>query len=205
MTIYAERPARLFRQLLADGLAIAWLVLLVVLGRAAYDLVLQLQAPARGVVQAGEAIRGTFDGAAQTASGVPLVGDDLARALDGGSAAGSSLAQSGMEQLQTIASLALGTGIAIVVVGALPLLVLWLPLRIRYARMASAAVAVRDGDTDLLALRALARAPVRRLLTASDDPASAWRRNDHGVIHRLAAIELGRLGLRPPRRQDSAA
>ncbi len=205
MTIYAERPGRLFRQLLADVLAVAWFALLVVLGRVAYELVLQLQGPARGMVQAGESIRGTFDGAAQTASGVPLVGDDLARALGGGSAAGNSLVQSGTEQIETIASLALGTGIGIVVLGALPALVLWLPLRIRYARMASAAVAVRDGDTDLLALRALARAPVRRLLTAGDDPASAWRRNDRDAIHRLAAIELGRLGLRAPLRQDPAA
>ena len=205
MTIYAERPGRLSLQLLADLLAVAWLVLLITLGRAAYDLILQLQGPARGIVQAGETIRGTFDGAAQTAGQVPLVGEDLARTLGGGSAAGNSLAQSGMEQIQTIANLALGTGIGIVLVGALPLLLLWLPLRIRYARMASAAVAVRDGDTDLLALRALARAPVRRLLTASDDPASAWRRDDRAAIHRLAAIELGRLGLRPPLRQDPAA
>ena len=93
----------------------------------------------------------------------------------------------------------MGTAVGIVVLGALPVLVLWLPLRLRYARLARSAVAVRSVDTDLLALRAIARRPVRRLLAVTPDPAAAWRRDDRDVVHALAALELRSLGLRPPR------
>ncbi|WP_219417751.1 hypothetical protein [Pseudonocardia nigra] len=199
MRFYAERPARLARQLLADVVAVGWLVLCVVVARAAHDLVLQLQAPARTLVDAGSAIRGAFDDAARTADGVPLVGDDLARALGTGTGAGDSLAAAGREQIETISAVALGTAAGIVLVGALPVLLVWLPLRVRYARAARSAIAVRTVDSDLLALRAITNLPVRRLLAVSPDPAAAWRRDDRDVVHALAALELRRLGLRTPR------
>jgi hypothetical protein len=198
MRIYAEHPARLARQLLADAAAVGWLALCVMVARAAYDLIRQLQGPARTLAGAGDAIRGAFGDAARTADGVPLVGDDLARALGTGTGAGASLATAGREQVEAIAAVALGTAFGIVVVGALPVLLVWLPLRLRYARAARSAIAVRSIDSDLLALRALARLPVRRLLAVSPDPAAAWRRDDRGVVHELAALELRRLGLRAP-------
>ena len=101
--------------------------------------------------------------------------------------------------MEAIATFALGTGIAIVVLGALPVLLMWLPLRLRYARLARSAVTARAVDTDLLALRAIARRPVRKLLRVSPDPAAAWRRDDRDVVRDLAALELRSLGLRAPR------
>jgi hypothetical protein len=89
--------------------------------------------------------------------------------------------------------------VLVAMVGVLPALVIWLPLRIRYARLAGAAVACRERDADLLALRALTSVPVRRLRTVTDDPASSWRRGDPDVVRALAALELRRLGLRAPR------
>ena len=199
MRIYAERPGRAALQLLADLLAVGWIVLCVLVARAAHDLLLRLQEPARALAGAGESIRGAFDDAARTASGVPLVGDDLERALGTGTGAGESLATAGREQMEAIATFALGTGIAIVVLGTLPVLLVWLPLRLRYARLARSAVTARAVDTDLLALRAIARRPVRRLLRVSPDPAAAWRRDDRDVVRDLAALELRSLGLRAPR------
>ncbi|MGQ0576816.1 MAG: hypothetical protein ACT4RN_21835 [Pseudonocardia sp.] len=76
----------------------------------------------------------------------------------------------------------------------------WLVLRLRYARRARAALAVRAIDADLLALRALARMDLRRLRAVAPDPAAAWRRDDRDVVHRLAALELRSLGLRAPAR-----
>ncbi|MDN5747479.1 MAG: hypothetical protein L0H64_02980 [Pseudonocardia sp.] len=58
--------------------------------------------------------------------------------------------------------------------------------------------AVRDLDTDLLALRALTRVPVRRLLAVCPDPAAAWRRDDRDTVRWLATLELADLGLRAP-------
>jgi uncharacterized membrane protein YciS (DUF1049 family) len=199
MRFYAERPIRLLLQLLADLLAVGWIVACVLVARTAHDFVLRLQEPARALAGAGEQVRSTFDDAARTASGVPFVGDDLARILGNGSGAGESLVTAGQEQVETIAAVAMGIAIGIVVLGVLPVLLFWLSLRLRYARLARSAVTARAVDTDLLALRALARRPVRRLLAVTPDPAAAWRRDDRDVVRELAALELRSLGLRAPR------
>lgn len=200
MRFYAERPARVALQLMVDLLAIGWLVLWVLVAGAARDLILGLQGPGRTLVGAGDAMRGAFDDAARTAQQVPLVGDDLARALGTGTGAGESLAAAGREQVETVATVASGAAIAIVLLAAMPVLLVWLPMRVRYARAARSAIAVRSVDSDLLALRAMTRLPVRRLLAVSSDPAAAWRRDDRSVVHGLAALELRSLGLRTPAR-----
>ncbi|WP_214370481.1 hypothetical protein [Pseudonocardia sp. H11422] len=205
MRFYAELPARASRQLLGDVVAIGWLVLWAVLGVAAHDVVLRLDAPARGLADAGEEIHGAFDRAARTVADLPLVGTDVARALGTGAAAGDALARSGREQVETVAAVATAAGILVALLGALPVLLVWLPLRLRYARSAGSAVAARETGTDLLALRALARHPTDRLLSVAPDPVEAWRRDDREVVHRLAALELETLGLRPPRSHVDAA
>jgi hypothetical protein len=199
MRFYAERPGRAALQLLADLLAAGWIWLTAVVARAVHDFVLAMQEPARTLAGAGESIRGAFDNAARTASNVPFVGDDLARALGAGTGAGDSLINAGREQMEAIARVAFGTTVATVLLGAMPLLLMWLPLRVRYARLAHSAVAARAVDSDLLALRAITRRPVRRLLRVAPDPAASWRRDERAVVHDLAALELRSLGLRAPR------
>jgi hypothetical protein len=199
MRFYAERPARAALQLLVDLLVVGWITLCVLIARTAHDLVLRLQEPARALAGAGESIRGAFDDAARTASGMPFVGDDMARALGTGSGAGNSLAGAGQEQVEVLATVATGTAFTIVLLGALPALLVWLPRRLRYARLAGSAVTARSVDTDLLALRAIAHRPVRELLDVAPDPAAAWRRDDRDVVRELAALELRSLGLREPR------
>ncbi|MDT7682989.1 MAG: hypothetical protein QOG57_3299 [Pseudonocardiales bacterium] len=199
MKLYAERPGRVARQLLADLLGLAWLAGFGWAAAGARELMLRLQVPANSLTNAGTSIGDAFAGAARTAAKVPFVGAQLAAALDTGRAAGQSLAGVGEQQLTTIAELATGTAVLVALVGALPALVLWLPLRIRYARLAGAAVACRERNADLLALRALTAVAVRRLRAVTEDPASGWRRNDPDVVRRLAALELRRLGLRAPR------
>jgi hypothetical protein len=199
MRFYAERPGRAGLQLLADLLAVGWIWLTVFVARTVHDFVLALQGPARTLAGAGESVRGAFENAARTASTVPFVGDDLARALGTGTGAGDSLVAAGREQMEAIARVAFGTTVATVLLGAMPVLFLWLPLRLRYARLARSAVTARAVDSDLLALRAITRRPVRSLLRVSPDPASSWRRDDRAVVHELAALELRSLGLRAPR------
>jgi hypothetical protein len=199
MRFYAERPARAGLQLLADLLAVGWIGLTIWVTRTVHDFLLRLQGPARTLTGAGDSIRVAFDDAARTASGVPFVGDDLARALGTGTGAGESLAAAGREQAEAIATVAFGAAAAIVLLGVMPVLLMWLPLRLRYVRLARSAVSARKVDTDLLALRAVTRRPVRQLLKVSPHPASAWRRDDRGVVRELAALELRSLGLRAPR------
>lgn len=198
MRFYAERPSRVARQVLGDGLVVGWLVLVWLAAVAARELILALQGPGRALMNAGSSVRGAFDDAASVAAGVPLVGGDLATALGSGSSAGSSLVRSGADQIEVVASVASGTAVGIVTLGALPVLLVWVPLRVRYARAATSARAVRGRDDDLLALRAMTRLPVRRLLQVCPDPAAAWRRPDPAAVRRLAALELDALGLRPP-------
>jgi len=199
MRLYAERPARAGLQLLADLLAVGWMGLTIVVARTVHDFLLRLQNPARSLAGAGDSIRGVFDDAARTASGVPFVGEDLARALGRGTGAGDSLAAAGREQVEAIAAVAFGVGAGIVLLGAMPVLLMWLPLRLRYARLARSAVVARAVDSDLLALRAITRRPVPQLLRIAPDPAAAWRRDDRAVVRHLAALELRSLGLRAPR------
>lgn len=197
MRPYAERPARALGQVLADLLVIGWVVLVVVVARTAKALVDGLQGPAQTLADAGDSIRGAFAAAADTAGRVPFVGEDLARALGTGTGAGQTLGDAGREQVQAVATASTGIAVGIVVLAAVPVVLLWLVLRVRWMLAARSALAVRDVDVDLLALRALTRLPVRRLLAVSPDPAAAWRREDPAVVRDLAALELAALGLHP--------
>lgn len=204
MRLYAERPVRVARQLLADLLVIAWVVGVVLLAQAAYALVEGLAGPAQGLADAGDRVSGTFDGAARASAGVPFVGAELARALGAGTDAGSAMAAAGRDQIAAIHQVAQGAAIGIVLLMALPVVIVWLVVRLRYAREATATVAVRAAGPDLLALRALTRHPAQRLLTVCPDPARAWRDEDPVALHALAALELRALGLRAPRPPDPA-
>ena len=76
----------------------------------------------------------------------------------------------------------------------------WLFVRGRFVRRASAAQHHIDGnpDLDLFALRAMANQPMTRLAAVHADPAGAWRAGDPRIIRELALLELKDVGLRPP-------
>jgi hypothetical protein len=199
MRFYAERPGRAARQLLADLSVIAWVALIFFTARAAKHFIERSEDPARSLQAAGESVSSTFAEAARTAAEIPLIGGDLAKALDLGTGAGASLTASGQQQAETIATVALSVAGAILVIGVVPVVLVWLTIRVRYARAAASAATARARDIDLLALRALAHQPTRRLLAVSGEPASAWRRDDRAAVHNLASLELRALGMRPPR------
>ena len=83
----------------------------------------------------------------------------------------------------------------------------WLALRLRFVRRATAAQRFLDAaaDLDLFALRALAGQPMHRLARVSDDPAGGWRTQDPAVVRALALLELRDCGLRPPPAQPLPA
>ena len=198
MRFYAERPDRLALQMVADLLAVAWAVGWVWVALDAREQVLSLQGSGEQLVDAGGDVSRTFSRAADTAGRVPFVGDELAGALGRGTGAGRAISDAGRSQVEAVAQLAFGAAVAIVVLAVIPVLTLWLFARVRYARAAAAAAALRTSDsTDLLALRALAGLPPRRLLRLSADPARAWRDGDAEVVDRLASLQLAQLGLRP--------
>ncbi|MBV9060493.1 MAG: hypothetical protein JOZ09_15255 [Pseudonocardiales bacterium] len=198
MRIYAEQRGRAARQVLADLLVVIWVVLVVEVARAAFTLIVRLQGPGEGLKGAGAVIHDAFQNAARSAVKAPIIGDGLARAFNSGARAGDSLASSGRALSETISTLAVGTAVAIVLLGALPPVLVWLTLRIRWITAARSALAVRAIDVDLLALRALTRRPMQQLVNICPDPAAAWRRDDRAALRKLAALELRTLGLREP-------
>lgn len=196
MRFYAERPIRLAAQVLFDALAIAWVAGFCWLAGLAKSAVLELQAPGHRMIEAGGELRSTFADAAGTASGVPFVGDDLAGALGRGGSAGDVLVDAGVRLLEAVGLAATGVAVVIVAFSLIPVLAVWLPRRIRYARAAGQAVAMRARGVDLLALRALTELPHRRLKRIGTEPAAAWRAGDAEVIAQLAGMRLASLGLR---------
>ncbi|MDX3189508.1 hypothetical protein PV458_13975 [Streptomyces sp. MN03-5084-2B] len=199
MQLYAERPMRRTAQLVSDLLAVLLVVFAVWLGTSVYDQVMKLRAPGDGLVDAGTGLRGTFDSAANSADGIPLVGDALAKALHGGSDVGTKLTDAGHWQIEAVENLAWWLAAIIIALPVLALVVTWLPLRWNFTRRATAAAHLRtlgDEGRDLLALRALATQPLRRLASV-DQAATGWRERDRDVIEKLAGHELARHGLAP--------
>lgn len=196
MRVYAEQPGRFGVQVVADLLAVGWTAAWIWLAATAHDLLLTLQSPGRTLVQAGDSVSGAFDGAARGAGNVPFVGEQLAGAFAPGTDAGRSLAAAGQQLIDTVANVATGAAILVGLIGVLPVLSIWLPLRVRYARTATAAAAARARGLDQLALRALV---LRRIPGDGVDPAAAWREGDPDAVAELASIELRAAGLRGPR------
>jgi hypothetical protein len=196
--LYAERPRRRLVQVVADIAVLVWILIGFSLATALRDLVLTLQGAGRGLADAGGTVAGTFEDAAGAAGSVPFVGDRLARALGGGTQAGQSLVDAGNAQVETVGAVATGLAALVVLVAVLPVVALWLWLRVRWVLRARQAAAARELDVDLLALRALTRSSPARLARVAPDAAGAWRRAEPAVLARLAEIELSRLGLRPP-------
>lgn len=194
MKWYADRPARLVLQLIADLLAAAWVWLWVWVALEARDFVLQLRAPGDRMISAGGGVRDAFTGAADKARGVPVVGDELADALGRGTHAGESLVGAGTAQIEAVQDTAFWLAVALIAVPVMFLLITWLPLRVRFALRAGAAMKLR-GKPDLLALRALTSLSPRALASFDTDPAVAWKSGDADVIADLARRHLASLGV----------
>jgi hypothetical protein len=173
------------------------------IGVAAYTSyeVAALRTLSHTVVKAGAATEST--GHALAAVGhLPFVGGSIARLAAQAIAAGATARASGASTATTIDQLAVLFGIAIGLIPTVPLLALYLPLRLSWKRDRKAvrrAVAQWDGEPGLeafLAQRALAHLPFAELRELGYDGTTGSAPNAD-----LAAAELRRLGLdRPARR-----
>jgi hypothetical protein len=201
MKLYADSPGRRTRQLLSDVLVLLWTGFWAYAGRQVHDVVEGLRAPADSITSAGRSVGDALTGAGEQAGRIPLVGEQLRDWLTQAAGSGTSLQQAGTSMAETVDQLALGLGLATVLVPVVPVLVVWLYVRVRFVRNATRSQRFIDAgeDLDLFALRAMATQPMRALARVSDDPAGAWRRQDREVIRRLALLELRHQGLRPPR------
>lgn len=198
MKIYADRVPTAVRQLVTDLLVVAWVYASIRAAMWVYDLIEKLAVPGQKLEGAGTGIADNLSDVSGKVGRVPVVGDDLTEPFESAANAARSLADAGQGQQDVVADLALALSLGLLVFPLGLVLFVWLPLRVRWMRRAGAAATLRDAPAgrDLLALRALANQPLRKLTRIDPDVAEAWRRGDDDVVDALASLELRALGLR---------
>jgi hypothetical protein len=207
--VYADRAGTSLRQIATDLIVVAWLAFWVWASIWVYGKVSNLAVPGQKIENAGTGMASGLSEAGHKVGSVPAVGGSLSAPFDTAAGAANALADAGRAQQAAVHNLAIAL-VALVLVVPLGLVLLgYLPLRLRWMRRAALALALRQRATgrDLLALRALTRQPLRRLLAIHPDPATAWRDHDTKALNSLAALELRTLGLRgwPPEADAAAA
>jgi hypothetical protein len=201
-SVPAFLSARAMRRL--DAALLIWAAFWIALAiYTAYE-VAALRTLSHTVVKAGAATEST--GHALEALGhVPFVGGEISHLAAQATAAGASARASGGATATTIDRLAVLLGIAIALIPTVPLLALYVPLRLGWRRDRKAiarAVARWDGEPGLeafLAQRALVQLPFEELRDLGHDGTEG-----SPPTSELAAAELRRLGLDRPARRVAA-
>lgn len=197
MKVYADRRRTATGQFVSDLFVVAWVGYWIWVATEVHALVEKLAVPGQKLEDAGNGIAVGLSDAGNKVDNVPAVGDALASPFERAAAGAQSLAEAGREQQHTVQQLAIVIVVLLLIVPLGLVLFVWLPLRLRWIRRASVGSALRGGTAgrDLLALRALSRQPLRRLLAIHPDPVSAWRAGDTSTLDALANLELRTLGL----------
>ncbi|HXM53366.1 MAG TPA: hypothetical protein VN913_08825 [Candidatus Binatus sp.] len=204
MRLYPDVYGRRFAWMLADLLMLAWIYLCVRAGLWVNNLVLQLDALAQGVINAGK----TFDSWILSfeqgiPNSVPYLSDFLHRTAEALKVhSGDSLISAGQAGSRGIHLLALILAIIVTTVPLLFALIIFVPRRLRLivdmrgihvtVRRALAQPELAPQMLEILAGRAIYTLPYNRLLEYSRNPAEDWylRR-----FEPLARAEMERHGL----------
>lgn len=194
---YATTPARLAGQLLSDLLVATWIALWVAIGLAVHHAVAAIASVGTQVSDGANGIADNLDSAGDSAHRIPLVGDAMSKPLRAASEAAVDLAGAGQNLHSTATWLAVLLAIAVASPPILAIGMPWLFLRIRFFRRKWTVIALAHtpAGEQLLALRALANRPLRRLTEVTPDPVGAWRREDLTALHGLAELELRSAGV----------
>ena len=201
MRLYAQTPARRNRQILADLIAVVLMAAAVWFALAVHDAIMLLAEPGRRVRELRRKPRHELGNAGDTASNVPFVGDLLKKPLQSAADASTGIADAGQSLQDAVSQVATLTTLALIVLPVAFVLLLWLPLRLRWIRRSVIMRRLLDapGGADLLALRALTGrlGDLAALPAPPGGLADAWRRGDQQVVADLSEIALRRAGLRP--------
>ena len=197
---YATTPHRFLLQLLSDITVVIWSAIWLTVGMAVHSAIDTIAEVGRQVESGANGIADNLENAGNSVDGVPWIGDDLRTPLEAAGAAALDLAGAGQSLDATASWLAWVLALAVASPPILAIAMPWLFLRIRFFRRKWTALTLAStpAGEQLLALRALANRPLRRLASVSLDPVGAWRRDDAVTIRGLAALELRANGIRPP-------
>ena len=194
---YATTPVRMTGQVVSDLLVTAWITIWVMVGLAVHHAVATIAGVGRQVNDSATGISDNLSSAGDSADRIPLVGDTVATPLRAASEAALDLAGAGQNLNTTATWLAVLLAIAVAAPPIMAVGMPWLFLRIRFFRRKWTVIALAQtpAGEQLLALRALANRPLRRLTEVSEDPVGAWRRQDPTAVRGLAALELRSAGV----------
>jgi hypothetical protein len=194
---YATTPGRLLAQLFSDVAIAVWSYLWVLVGLAVHSAISTIAEVGRQVEGGANGVAGNLKSAGHSADRIPLVGDTVSKPLTAASKAALDIAGAGHNLDTTATWLAVVLALAVAAPPTLAVVMPWLVLRIRFFRRKwrVSTLAGTPAGEQLLALRALANRPLRRLSAVSADPVGAWRHEDPAAIRGLAALELRSAGI----------
>ena len=194
---YATTPARLTAQVLSDVLVASWITAWVLVGLAVHHAIATFAGVGTQLRSGATGISENLNSAGDNADRLPLVGDAVAKPLRAASEAALDLAGAGASLHGTATWLAVLLAIAVAGPPVLAIAMPWQALRIRFFRRKWTVIALAQtpAGEQLLALRALANRPLRKLTEVTADPVGAWRSQDPSAIRGLAALELRSAGV----------
>jgi hypothetical protein len=202
MRLYPEVRSLRAATFLRDVLVVVLLVLFAWIGLAVHEAVDDLAVLGEGVQDAGGAVLGGFESAADAVDDTPLIGDELAGALEGaGAGTGGNVVELGERGESSVHRLANILGLIVFGLPTLLVLLWYLPRRIEQVRRLHDAGLVLGEHVDparrrVVAMRAAFSLPYGRLLEYTRDPLGdlAAERYDPLIA---AALEDAGLQVRP--------
>lgn len=204
---YSTRPGRLLGQLFSDVAVTIWTTIWVFVGLAVHAAVSTIAEVGRQVKDGADGISDNLNSAGDSAHRIPLVGDKVGGPLRAASEAAADLAGAGHNLDTTATWLAIVLAVAVAAPPILAFAGPWIFLRIRFFRRKLVAVqlAATPAGEQLLALRALANRPLKKLAVVTADPVAAWRAQDTASIRGLATVELKASGISTPKEWRTSA
>jgi hypothetical protein len=189
---YPSEPRQWTATVVRDVLVLVALLLLAWLASKVHGWVTDVRVVTDALQGAGSSVQNGFGTAADALAGTPLVGDQLAGALQAaGDASGGNVVDLALAGQDAIDKLALGLALLTFLVPAVILLVLYVPMRIAQTRRLRASRLVFRDDLDpgrkqLLAQRAAFSLPVDHLVKFTQDPLGDLLRGEYDdLVHAL--------------------
>lgn len=180
-----------------QGLLLLWIVTWLVVATIAAVQIRDLASYSDTLAQSGKALD-TAGSALQLVGALPVVGDGAERLGDEVRATAAEVQVSAEETRSSVRALSLILGLSLACIPTVPVLAVYLPLRLargRELRAVRAALVKSAGDPafeEFLARRAVQHLPYEVLSAVTPTP---WRDLDQGRYRALANAELTRLGI----------
>jgi hypothetical protein len=146
-------------------------------------------------VSAGDSVSGVGDWISGLQD-IPLIGGSIGTAADKVDALGAATAQQGRNGKEAVWKAALGIGLLLTLLPTLPILAVWIPVRVGIERerasLRASLKANEPGVWEYLALQAVDDMSFKDLRKISADP---WEDIRKARYEALARVEIDRLGL----------